>query len=65
MWLSKKQTSTSELASVSFFDHQSRQAVICLSRAGATENWVDWKLAALCREIFLAIFAIQCIAISG
>ena len=30
----KKQTSTSELASVSFFDRQSRQAVICLPRWG-------------------------------
>ncbi len=28
MWISKKKTSTSELASVSFFDCQSRQAVI-------------------------------------
>ena len=28
----KKQTSTSQLASVSFFDRQSRQAVICLPR---------------------------------
>jgi hypothetical protein len=32
MWLSKKQPSASELAPVSFFDHQSRQAEIRLPR---------------------------------